>query len=115
MSIERQYQWLDIIRFYDAPLAESISGHLALCIGRETRIPRKYKELMLVACSAAIRSGGSVRSHSRAALRCGAEPGQVLEAIALAALPSGYSAFIEAIEAIGDLLTEAASPQAVQE
>ena len=105
MSFERKYKWQNVIRSYDAGTADAISRHVAHVLERETTIPRKYKELILMACATAIRSGGSIRSHGLGALRHGATQAELLEVMTLAAMPAGYSALIEAIEAIGDHLT----------
>ena len=105
MKFDRDYNWLEVTRSFDEGTAAAISAHVAQVLERDSKIPRKYKELILLACSTAIRSGGSVRSHGFGALRHGATRAEILEAIALAAMPAGYSAFIEAIEAFGDELT----------
>lgn len=102
---ERSYDWRGVIGQIDAKAAECITDYVVHTVAREGEIPRKYKELILMACSAAIRYGSSVRTHGSEAMYHGATDREVIEALSLASLTAGFTAFIEGIEALGDQLT----------
>ena len=102
---ERKHNWREIIKTVDPELEKRISAYTGYALGTESEIPRKYKELILMACSAAIRYGSSVRTHGKEAMYYGATDKEVVEALALASLTAGFTAFIDGIEALGDQLT----------
>ena len=105
MKFDRDYKWLEIIRSFEPGTADTITSHISQVLERDSHLPRKYKELILLGCATAMRSGGSTRSHGLGAIRHGATLNELLEVIALASMPAGYAAFIEAIEATGDLMS----------
>ena len=102
---ERKYDWRGVIGEIDPKAAEIITDYVVHSVARDSEIPRKYKELILMACSAVIRYGSSVRTHGAEAMYHGATDKQVIEALSLASLTGGFTAFIEGIEALGDQLT----------
>lgn len=103
---ERKYKWLDIIKSIDSGAQSKISETIEYIYKRDSKIPRKYKELILMACSAALRYGSSIRNHGKEAMNYGATEEEVVEALCLASLSSGFTAIIEGIEALGDELTK---------
>lgn len=107
MSYERKYSWREVIKRIDPEAERRIGEYVSHTLLRDSEIPRQYKELILMACSAALRYGGSARVHGKEAMRFGASEEQVIEALSLASLTSGFTALIEGIEALGDELTEA--------
>ncbi len=102
---ERKHNWREVIKTIDPELETRIGGYTGYALGTESEIPRKYKELILMACSAAIRYGSSIRTHGSEAMYHGATDKEVVEALALASLTAGFTAFIDGIEALGDQLT----------
>lgn len=102
---ERKHNWREVIAAIDPELEKRISGYTGYALGTESEIPRKYKELILMACSAAVRYGSSIRTHGSEAMYHGASDKEVIEALALASLTAGFTSFIDGIEALGDQLT----------
>lgn len=102
---ERNYDWRGVIGEIDPKAAEIITDYVVHSVARDSDIPRKYKELILMACSAVIRYGSSVRTHGAEAMYQGATDREVIEALSLASLTGGFTALIEGIEALGDQLT----------
>lgn len=102
---ERKYEWRKVIGQIDPKAADLITQYVVHSVATEGEIPRKYKELILMACSAVIRYGSSVRTHGAEAMYQGATDKEVIEALSLASLTGGFTAFIEGIEALGDQLT----------
>ncbi len=103
---ERQFNWREKIKGVDPELEARITAYTSYVLARESKIPRKYKELILMACSAAIRYGSSTRTHGSEAMYYGATDEEVIEALSLASLSGGFTALIDGIEALGDKLTE---------
>ncbi len=101
---ERKYNWREVIARVDPQAEARISEYIGHVVARDGALPRKHKELILMACSAAIRYGSSIRTHGSEAMYHGATDAEVIEALSLASLSSGFTAFIEGIEALGDLL-----------
>ena len=102
---ERRHNWRDVIKTIDPVAEEKIGAFAAHTLARESRIPRKYKELILMACSAAIRYGSSTRTHGCEAMYYGATDEDIIESLSLASMSAGFTAFIDGIEALGDQLT----------
>lgn len=102
---ERKHNWREIIKGIDPELETRISGFTGHVVAGEGEIPRKYRELILMAVSSAIRYGSSTRTHGKEAMYQGASDKEVIEALALASLSAGFTAFIDGIEALGDQLT----------
>ena len=63
-------------------------------------LPRSTKEMMALAIGIAARCDGCITLHAHAALRAGATPEEVHEAIGVAVLMGGGPASIYAIEAL---------------
>jgi len=102
---ERKHNWRAVIKKFDPVAEEKIGAYAAHTLARDSRIPRKYKELILMACSAAIRYGSSTRTHGCEAMYYGATDEDIIEVLSLVSLSAGFTAFIDGIEALGDQLT----------
>lgn len=105
MSYERKHNWRAAVKKIDPEAEQCIGNYVSHVLLRESEIPRKYKELILMACSAAVRYGSSTRTHGSEAMYYGATDKEVIEALALASLTAGFTSFIDGIEALGDKLT----------
>jgi AhpD family alkylhydroperoxidase len=103
---ENKYNWREAIGQIDPQAEKLITSYVEHCLVKEGQIPRKYKELILMACSAVLRYGSSVRTHGRQAMTLGASDKEIIEVLSLASLTGGFTAFIEGIESLGDQLTE---------
>lgn len=104
---ERKQNWRGIIKQIDPALEEKIGSYAAHNLVRDSQVPRKYKELILMASSAAIRYGSSTRTHGIEAMHYGATDAEIIEVLALVSMTAGLTAFIDGIEALGDQLTVA--------
>lgn len=102
---ERKHNWREVIKKIDPEAEARIGAYASHVVARDSEIPRKYKELILMACSAAVRYGSSIRTHGSEAMYHGATDKEVIEALSLASLTAGFTAFIDGIEALGDQLT----------
>lgn len=99
------FDWRAALRQID-PQGERLLGDLlAHLTTRESSLPRKQKELILMACAAARRSGSEVRRHGLEAMYYGATDAEIVEALALAAAGGGAAALGDALTALGDQLT----------
>ena len=102
---ERKHNWREIIKSVDPALEQHVTAFSGHVLETESEIPRKYKELILMACSAAMRYGSSTRTRGCEAMHHGASDKEIIEALALASLTSGFTAFADGIEALGDQIT----------
>jgi alkylhydroperoxidase/carboxymuconolactone decarboxylase family protein YurZ len=102
---EREHDWREIIRSVDPALEQQVAAFTGQVLETESEIPRKYKELILMACSAAIRYGPGTRKRGCEAMHHGATDKEIVEALALVSLTSGFTAFADGIEALGDQIT----------
>lgn len=71
---------------------------------------RATKELLTMCLNAIDNGPGGVRSHAAAALRCGAPPGAVLDALLLTVRLGGIVVWINGVEAVSDLLAASDPP-----
>jgi 4-carboxymuconolactone decarboxylase len=74
--------------------------------GREGALPRKTKELIMVAITCALSRPRGVRLHSERALALGATPREVLEAVEVAAIPGGMPGLWLGVETLHEVLKE---------
>ena len=102
---ERKYDWHEIIKSVDPTLDQHVTAFTGHVLATDSEIPRKYKELILMACSAAIRYGSGTRKRGCEAMHHGASDKEIIEALALASHTSGITAFVDGIEALGDQIT----------
>jgi alkylhydroperoxidase/carboxymuconolactone decarboxylase family protein YurZ len=102
---EPKHDWRAVIKHIDPVAEEKIGAYVAHTIARDSKIPRKYKELILRACAAALRHGSSTRTHGMEAMYYSATDEEIIEVLSLVSMSSGFTAFIDGIEALGDQLT----------
>jgi alkylhydroperoxidase/carboxymuconolactone decarboxylase family protein YurZ len=102
---EREHDWREIIKSVDPSLEQQVAAFTGQVLEAESEIPRKYKELILMACSAAMRYGPGTRKRGCEAMHHGASDKEVIEALALVSLTSGFTAFADGIESLGDQIT----------
>ena len=77
----------DIIAKLDPEYFEKLKGlYVDATFGRDGALPRKTKELIMVGITCALRAQRGVRIHSERALKLGATPREVLEAVQVAAI-----------------------------
>lgn len=109
MNYERKQDWQRVLSTIDPGLAGTLGQTIAGVVARDSAIPQKYKQLILMCCAATVRYGSSVRVHGIEAMFQGASDREIVEALALASMTGGLTVMIEAIEALGDQLTAPAS------
>ena len=110
---ERKHDWHEIIKSVDPTLEQHVTAFAGHVLALDSEIPRKYKELILMACSATIRYGSGTRERGCEAMHHGASDKEIVEALALASLTSGVTAFVEGIEALGDQITVGAAEDGI--
>jgi 4-carboxymuconolactone decarboxylase len=71
---------------------------------REGVLPRKTKELIMVGITCALRVQRGIRIHSDRALKLGASPREVLEAMEVAAIPGGMPGLWVGVETLQEIL-----------
>lgn len=86
--------WRDIVEEIDPNAHEKLNSYINHVLLEKSDIPRKYKELILIATSAAIRYESSIESHAKNAIEFGATKKEIFEALALASLTSGFTSLI---------------------
>jgi alkylhydroperoxidase/carboxymuconolactone decarboxylase family protein YurZ len=102
---DSKHNWHDIIKCVDPVLEQHVTAFADHVLETESEIPRKYKELILMACAAVIRHGSGTRERGCEAMHHGASDKEIIEALALASLTSGFTTFAECVEALGDQIT----------
>lgn len=93
------------IEAIDPKLAQhltQVSNHL---VEADSEIPRKYKELILLACSAAIGSPNGTHERGCEAMHHGASDKEVIEALALASFVSAMGVLSDGVNSLVDQLT----------
>lgn len=84
---------------YDPQLVDALASLRRAAIpalnDSSSTLPAKYKELIMVAVEAATGRGEKGRSHARKAIRAGATPKQVQEALALCIYLVGMSSWVD--------------------
>lgn len=93
-----------------APAAMKAFGGLALAATAPNALDTKVKELMALAISIAVRCGGCVAYHTRAATKAGASRQEVVETVALALYMGGGPAAVYGADAIRAFDEYAGSP-----
>ncbi len=95
--VHEVYQTLDR---YDPKLADSLASLRRAAIPSKndtgsSTLEAKYKELIMLAVEAATGRGEKGKSHARKAIRAGATPKQVQEALALCIYLVGMSSWVD--------------------
>lgn len=102
---ENNFDWADIVQKIDPILGKSSQALSDYLIDQESEIPKKYKELILMACLAVIRNNTGTRHRGYEAMHQGASDKEIIEALALASLASGFSTLSESVNALSDQFT----------
>ena len=82
---------------YDPEFLDSLVGvrRSILPLKRKPAVPTKYKELIMVAVEAATGRGERGVSHARKAIRAGASPKEVYEALAICIYLTGMASWVD--------------------
>jgi|BEDMetMinimDraft_2_1075160.scaffolds.fasta_scaffold00056_23 alkylhydroperoxidase/carboxymuconolactone decarboxylase family protein YurZ len=95
----RVHEVFQVIDKYNPDLADAIAALRRVAIPSEGsggfKIPTKYRELIMTAVEVATGRGERGRSHARKAIRAGATPAEVLEALALCVYLVGMSSWVD--------------------
>jgi len=104
-SLGAQNTAYEVIAKLDPEYFERLKGlYVDGTFGREGALPRKTKELIMVAIACALRVQRGIRIHSERALTLGASPREVLEAMEVAAIPGGMPGLWLGVEALQEIL-----------
>jgi alkylhydroperoxidase/carboxymuconolactone decarboxylase family protein YurZ len=106
-SLGAQNRAYDLIAQMDPEYFEKLKTlYVDGTFGREGALPRKTKELIMVAITCALSRPRGVRLHAERALALGANPREVLEAIEVAAIPGGMPGLWLGVETLHDILQD---------
>ena len=106
-SLGAQNTAYEVIAKLDPEYFEKLKGlYIDGTFGREGKLPRKTKELIMVGITCALRLQRGVRIHSERALTLGASPREVLEAMEVAAIPGGMPGLWLGVETLQEILKE---------
>jgi alkylhydroperoxidase/carboxymuconolactone decarboxylase family protein YurZ len=106
-SLGAQNRAYDLIAAMDPEYFEKLKGlYVDGTFGREGALPRKVKELIMVAITCALSRPRGVRLHAERALALGAAPREVLEAVEVAAIPGGMPGLWLGVETLHEILKE---------
>lgn len=95
----------EVVARLDPEYFEKLKGiYVDGTFGREGALPRKIKELIMVGITCAVRAPRGVRLHSERALKLGASPREVLEAMEVAAIPGGMPGLWLGVETLQEIL-----------
>jgi 4-carboxymuconolactone decarboxylase len=104
-SLGAENKAYNIIAKMDPEYFEKLKGiYVDGTFGREGVLPRKTKELIMVAITCALNRPRGVKLHSERALTLGASPREVLEAIEVAAIPGGMPGLWLGVETLEEIL-----------
>ena len=107
---ENNFDWHDIVNNVDPVLGKNFRELSENIIDQEYEIPKKYKELILMACLATSCNNKGTRHRGYEAMHQGATDKEILEALALASLAAGFSTLSEGVGALSDQFTIESSP-----
>jgi len=102
---ELETDWVNIIKNIDPVLEKHINEFSDYLIERGSEIPQKYKELILMACSAAIHHAPGVKQRGYEAMHHGATDKEIMEALALASLTTGIGTLSSGIDSMREHFT----------
>ena len=101
----------DVVARLDPEYFEKLKGlYVDGTFGRESALPRKTKELIMVGITCALRANRGVRVHAERALALGASPREVLEAMEVAAIPGGMPGLWLGVETLQAILESQGRP-----
>ncbi len=97
----------EIIARMDEEYAGFLKGlYVDGTFGRKGALERKTRELIMVGITCALRSRRGVRLHSQRALKLGAKPREVLEAMEVAAIPGGMPGLWLGLDTLQEILEQ---------
>ena len=106
-ALGAQNRAYDLIADMDPEYFGKLKGiYVDATFGRDGALPRKTKELIMVAITCALSRPRGVRLHVERALAVGATPREVLEAVEVAAIPGGMPGLWLGVETLHDILKE---------
>lgn len=106
-ALGAQNRAYDLIADMDPEYFDRLKGiYVDATFGRDGALPRKTKELIMVAITCALSRPRGVRLHAERALASGATPREVLEAVEVAAIPGGMPGLWLGVETLHDILNE---------
>ncbi|MGI0081643.1 MAG: carboxymuconolactone decarboxylase family protein, partial [Nitrososphaerales archaeon] len=98
-EMSRVHEVFQVLDRYDPKLTDALASLRRVAIpGRDdtgSTLEAKYKELIMVAVETATGRGEKGKSHARKAIRAGATPKQVQEALALCIYLVGMSSWVD--------------------
>jgi alkylhydroperoxidase/carboxymuconolactone decarboxylase family protein YurZ len=104
-SLGTENKAYNLIAELDPEYFEKLKGiYVDATFGREGALSRKTKELIMIGITCALRAQRGVRIHSERALKLGATPREVLEAVQVAAIPGGMPGLWLGVETLQDIL-----------
>lgn len=107
ISLGAENSAYEIIARMDPEYAGFLKGlYIDGTFGREGALERKTRELIMVGITCALRSARGVRLHSQRALRLGAEPREVLEAMEVSAIPGGMPGLWQGLDTLQEILRD---------
>jgi 4-carboxymuconolactone decarboxylase len=97
----------EVVARLDPEYAEHLKGlYVDATFARQGALPRKTKELIMVGITCALHRPRGVRLHTERALKLGATPREVLEAVEVAAIPGGMPGLWLGAETLQAILEE---------
>lgn len=103
-AVNRAY---DLIARMDPDYAERLKGlFVDATFARQGELPRKTKELIMVGITCALYRPRGARLHIERALKLGATPREVLEAVEVAAIPGGMPGLWMGVETLHEILEQ---------
>ncbi len=98
-EMSRVHEVFQTLDKYDPKMADAVANLRRAAIpgkqDTDSTLDAKYKELIMVAVEAATGRGEKGKSHARKAIRAGATPKQVQEALALCIYLVGMSSWVD--------------------
>lgn len=103
-TVNRAYE---LVTRLDPEYAQHLKGlYVDATFGREGALERKTKELIMVGITCALNRPRGVRLHAERALKLGATPREVLEAVEVSAIPGGMPGLWLGVETLQAILEE---------
>jgi alkylhydroperoxidase/carboxymuconolactone decarboxylase family protein YurZ len=104
-ALGAQNEAYEVIAKFDPEYFAYLKGlYVDGTFGRQGALPRKTKELIMVAITCALNRPRGVRLHIERALNLGAAPKEILEAVEVAAIPGGMPGLWLGAETLSDVL-----------
>jgi alkylhydroperoxidase/carboxymuconolactone decarboxylase family protein YurZ len=94
--------WRELVGRYDRQAHDKMVAYIGHVVGDDT-LPPKYRELVLLATSTAIRFRPSMLTHGGRAIEEGASREELFQTIALTSLTAGFTCMIEGMQVLSEL------------